>query len=91
MSETTWRIFYDGRVQGVGFRYFVKSLAVQYPIVGYVRNRRDGRVEVIARGHFAALESFVKEIQSSSPGEISQATIERDFETWQPLDSFEIR
>jgi acylphosphatase len=39
-----------GRVQGVGFRYFVERAAQQLGLTGYARNLDDGRVEVYAAG-----------------------------------------
>ena len=39
-----------GRVQGVGFRYFVEHAAQELGLDGYVKNRADGSVEVCARG-----------------------------------------
>jgi acylphosphatase len=42
--------FVVGRVQGVGYRIFVQQLAEELDLHGYVRNRRDGRVEVFAMG-----------------------------------------
>ena len=45
-------------VQGVGFRYFVESAAEELDIAGYVRNVRDGRVEVYAIGEAAQLDEF---------------------------------
>ena len=44
------RFFVVGRVQGVGYRYFVQELAQELGLRGYVRNLRDGRVEVLAIG-----------------------------------------
>ncbi len=44
------RFFVTGRVQGVGYRYFVQELAQELGLRGYVRNLRDGRVEVLAIG-----------------------------------------
>jgi acylphosphatase len=41
---------FSGRVQGVGFRYTVKNLAMQYDVHGYVRNLPDGRVELVMEG-----------------------------------------
>lgn len=44
------RFFVTGRVQGVGYRGFVEHVAEKLGLQGYVRNRRDGRVEVFAMG-----------------------------------------
>ena len=44
----TYRV--RGRVQGVGFRWFVENAAQQFGIAGWVRNRSDGSVEVLAQG-----------------------------------------
>jgi len=44
------RLVVSGRVQGVGFRYFVLRAAEPLGITGYVRNLRDGRVEIVAQG-----------------------------------------
>ncbi len=44
------RYFVRGRVQGVGFRWFVQRSAEQLGITGYARNLDDGRVEVYAAG-----------------------------------------
>ena len=53
MSETSnYRLhaFIQGRVQGVGFRYYVMQAAQDYHLTGWVRNLYDGRVEVVAEG-----------------------------------------
>ena len=44
------RWFISGRVQGVGFRYFVEKNAIQIGVRGWVRNEDDGRVQVYATG-----------------------------------------
>jgi acylphosphatase len=44
------RYFVRGRVQGVGFRWFVEKAAADLDLTGYVRNLDDGRVEVYAVG-----------------------------------------
>jgi acylphosphatase len=51
-------IFYSGRVQGVGFRYTVKTVAAGFAIAGCVRNLPDSRVELIAEGARRELEAF---------------------------------
>jgi acylphosphatase len=45
-------------VQGVGFRYTIKTVATGFEITGTVRNLTDGRVELIAEGSRAELEEF---------------------------------
>jgi acylphosphatase len=44
------RYFVRGRVQGVGYRYFVERVAAELGLKGYARNLDDGRVEVYATG-----------------------------------------
>lgn len=51
-------IFYSGHVQGVGFRFTVKSVAAGFEVTGVVRNLPDGRVELVAEGERNELESF---------------------------------
>jgi acylphosphatase len=52
VSETKQakRYFVSGMVQGVGYRYFTQAAAEKLGISGFVRNLRDGRVEVFAVG-----------------------------------------
>lgn len=46
----TVRVRIDGRVQGVGFRYWVEEAALELGLSGWVRNRRDGSVEALFSG-----------------------------------------
>ncbi len=57
-SRRRLKIFYSGRVQGVGFRYAAKTVATGFEISGTLRNLPDGRVELIAEGPRAELEAF---------------------------------
>jgi acylphosphatase len=59
------RVFYSGRVQGVGFRYNAKSVATGFEVTGTVRNLEDGRVELIAEGRREELEVFRVAIRDS--------------------------
>ncbi len=52
------QIYYSGNVQGVGFRYTVKSVATGFEVTGWVRNLGDGRVELVAEGAKGELEAF---------------------------------
>ncbi len=58
MKRHRMQIFYSGHVQGVGFRYTVKSVAAGFEVTGLVRNLPDGRVELQAEGLEAELEAF---------------------------------
>lgn len=60
---TALHIFILGRVQGVGFRWFVERQAAEHGVDGYVRNLSDGRVEVWAQGDRAVLDAFVKKLE----------------------------
>ena len=68
MKRKRLHIFYSGRVQGVGFRYTVKSVVSGFDLTGMVRNLPDGRVELLAEGDQAELEEFRKAIQDSEIG-----------------------
>jgi acylphosphatase len=65
MKRSRMHIFYSGRVQGVGFRYSVKTVAAGYEVTGAVRNLPDGRVELIAEGAKPELEGFRQAIRDA--------------------------
>jgi acylphosphatase len=64
-SRQRLKIFYSGRVQGVGFRYAAKSAAAGFEITGTIKNLPDGRVELIAEGARAELEVFREAIRNA--------------------------
>ena len=53
----------EGRVQGVGFRAFVIDNAVRIGLTGWVRNRWDDTVEVVAEGSRADLEKLLRKLE----------------------------
>ncbi len=57
------RFLVAGRVQGVGYRYFVQEIAEEMGLRGYVRNLRDGRVEVLAFGSGEKLRGLRHELE----------------------------
>lgn len=59
----THKAVLSGRVQGVGFRYFVESIASKYDISGYVRNTFDRKVEVVCQGEEEDLKQFIDEVK----------------------------
>ncbi len=64
------RVIYSGRVQGVGFRYTVKSVVTGYEVMGTVRNLDDGRVELLAEGERDELEAFRQAIRDAGLGRL---------------------
>ena len=73
-------VFYSGRVQGVGFRYTVKSITTGFEVTGAVRNLADGRVELVAEGERGELDAFRQAIRESGLGGL----IQREEETFGP-------
>jgi acylphosphatase len=61
----TRQAFYEGRVQGVGFRWTVKNLARGFDVTGWVRNLPDGRVELLAQGEPEEVTAFLDAMSES--------------------------
>jgi acylphosphatase len=59
---------YSGHVQGVGFRYTVRTLTHGFEVTGTVRNLEDGRVELAAEGAKEELDAFLEAIRQSDVG-----------------------
>ena len=64
--------YFSGRVQGVGFRYTVQNLALQYNVHGYVRNMADGRVELVMEGPDGEMTSLVDDVNQKMNGYIKR-------------------
>ena len=65
--EQTRKFVVSGRVQGVGFRYFVRQKAAEIGLAGWVRNRPDGTVEAEAGGSLEQLEAFEAALRAGPP------------------------
>jgi acylphosphatase len=59
MNDTIRHVTIRGRVQGVGYRYFVDHEARSRDLEGWVRNRRDGSVEAVFAGPAAAVTAMI--------------------------------
>jgi len=57
----------SGKVQGVGFRSFIRNLAVSLGLRGYARNLWDGRVETLVQGEDTELAEFQARLVQGSP------------------------
>lgn len=90
MNRSRLQVFYSGTVQGVGFRYAVKTLASGFEVTGTVRNLPDGRVELVAEGAKDELSAFQQAIRESELGHF----IKKEDVDWQAaqnnLRGFEI-
>lgn len=63
------KLFYvSGSVQGVGYRYFAQRVSVRIGLSGYVKNLRDGRVEVYAIGSVSQLAALRRELERGPHG-----------------------
>ena len=62
----TKRIIFEGRVQGVGFRYTTKDLARGYDVLGTVRNLSDGTVELVVAGEEDEVAEFLRDLREDS-------------------------
>jgi acylphosphatase len=59
------RVLFEGRVQGVGFRYTTAALAKGFDVIGTVRNLADGRVELHVQGDPDEVDDFLQAIRES--------------------------
>jgi acylphosphatase len=66
MNKITKEYRVVGIVQGVGFRYYTKTIACELGIKGWVKNETDGSVKIIACGDFLSLNKF-KELIRKGP------------------------
>ena len=72
---TSVQVFYEGNVQGVGFRYTVRQIAKGFDVTGSVRNLPDGRVELLAAGEEDEVRAFLEAVlQSELRGHIRKNT-----------------
>ncbi len=61
------RLIFHGRVQGVGFRYYVEGEAEVSGLEGWVRNRRDGSVEAVVAGDEKLIEGLINACRRGPP------------------------
>jgi acylphosphatase len=84
------RYIVKGRVQGVGYRWFVKGSADKLGLRGYARNLDDGSVEVVAVGPMKQIEDLLAALQQG-PGLADVKDVEHAEHPAREFRSFEIR
>jgi acylphosphatase len=67
MSEVGVHLLVEGRVQGVGFRYFCQRAGLSCSLKGTVRNLIDGNVEIVAEGNAENINRFLHKISNDHP------------------------
>ncbi|MEQ8348302.1 MAG: acylphosphatase [Sneathiellaceae bacterium] len=76
-SVKTVRVVVQGRVQGVGYRDWIRNLAVDRQLTGWVRNNRNGDVELLLHGNAAQVDLVVRELWiGPSSSAVSQVRVE---------------
>lgn len=86
MARSRFSAKIHGFVQGVGFRFFVREVANELGVVGYVRNMPDGGVEVLAEGDEAQLAEFLRQLRQGPRA----ARITRVDASWEaPTDAYD--
>ena len=76
MSRRRWIV--QGRVQGVGFRWFVWREAGRLGLGGFARNLRDGTVEVVSQGPDDALDRLEQALRRGPSGAVVDAVEQHD-------------
>ena len=89
-SAVARRVIYFGRVQGVGFRATVLSVAQNHQVAGYVRNLSDGTVELVVTGSVAAVEGLLMAVADRLSRYIVDTQVE-EITGEMSLKGFEIR
>jgi acylphosphatase len=88
---TSLQVFYEGNVQGVGFRWTVRDAAKGFDVTGWVRNLPDGRVELQVTGEEDEVRSFLDRIAQSELHSLIHKQTENKLEKPVTARGFEIR
>jgi len=83
-------VTFSGRVQGVGFRYTARQIAVSFPVTGFVQNLADGRVLLVAEGTPEVLDRFLGEVREEMARNI-RGSEQTDLPASGEFSQFEVR
>lgn len=90
MQLTCVRLVVEGIVQGVGFRFFTKQQAEKHNITGWVKNKENGTVEIVAEGERDQVDRFIEKVRKGPLGSRVEH-VSMETETPSSFQSFEIR
>lgn len=86
----TKQFFVFGRVQGVGFRFFTLQEAKQIGVTGYVKNREDGSVAVVAQGSEVQIQQLRLWLSKGPRTSQVERIIEQNYQTNERFEQFVI-
>lgn len=84
------RVYYSGRVQGVGFRATARQLAAGFQVAGFVHNLADGRVELVVEGEAEEVGRFLEAVLGEFGPRIRNIDIVAEPPGEPHFDAFEI-
>ena len=85
------QVFYEGNVQGIGFRWSVRHVAKGFDVTGWVRNLLDGRVELQVKGEKNEVRAFLEAVAESELRAHIRKQTENKLEKPLTARGFEIR
>lgn len=85
------QVFYEGRVQGVGFRYATKREAMGFDVCGWVQNLNDGRVEMQVMGDDDEVDDFLLAVREGQLSGNIQGEEIHDIDELEDVIGFSIR
>ncbi|QQL45799.1 acylphosphatase [Sulfuriroseicoccus oceanibius] len=85
------QVYYEGRVQGVGFRFSTKEIAKGFDVVGWVMNLPDGRVELQVAGEGEEVAAFLEEMTEGDLSGFIRGVDVHEIAVPDDLSGFEIR
>jgi len=80
----------SGRVQGVGFRFYTRDIALETGVKGWVKNLPNGTVEIVAEGSKEEIETFMRQLKKGYLGRNISEIIEIEETYIGTFNSFEI-
>lgn len=86
-----WVVRLHGKVQGVGYRLFVRRAASKHSVTGYVKNLPDGSVEIVAQGVPDDVHAFLREAKRGPFSARKERVEESEREAGHEYERFEIR